>query len=167
LYRKDAPQIRKAIQQLTPEEVARFIQSGKMEVCGKLITVNDVKVVRKIKDGFTDFESNTDNDVVVLLDKREEQALVDSWRAREFVNRVQQLRKKVKLVVTDMVDVYFESEDVELTNSILNCAEQVNKTIRGKWETMDKLPADAKFVAEEDNSISGVGIKIVFTEVSA
>ncbi|RNC48168.1 isoleucine--tRNA ligase [Trypanosoma cruzi] len=167
LYRKDAPQIRKAIQQLTPEEVARFIQSGKMEVCGKLITVNDVKVVRKIKDGFTDFESNTDNDVVVLLDKREEQALVDSWRAREFVNRVQQLRKKVKLVVTDMVDVYFESGDVELTNSILNCAEQVNKTIRGKWETMDKLPADAKFVAEEDNSISGVGIKIVFTEVSA
>ncbi|EKG04236.1 isoleucyl-tRNA synthetase, putative [Trypanosoma cruzi] len=167
LYRKDAPQIRKAIQQLTPEEVAKFIQSGKMEVCGKLITVDDVKVVRKIKDGFTDFESNTDNDVVVLLDKREEQALVDSWRAREFVNRVQQLRKKAKLVVTDMVDVYFESEDVELTNSILNCAEQVNKTIRGKWETMDKLPADAKFVAEEDNSISGVGIKIVFTEVSA
>ncbi|EKF32654.1 isoleucyl-tRNA synthetase, putative [Trypanosoma cruzi marinkellei] len=166
-YRKDAPQIRKAIQQLTPEEVARFIQSGKMEVCGKPITVDDVKVVRKIKDGFTDFESNTDNDVVVLLDKREEQALVDSWRAREFVNRVQQLRKKAKLVVTDMVDVYFESEDVELTNSILNCAEQVNKTIRGKWETMDKLPADAKFVAEEDNSISGVGIKIVFTEVSA
>ncbi|RNF26894.1 isoleucine--tRNA ligase [Trypanosoma conorhini] len=166
-HRKEAPRIRKAIQEMSHDDVASFLNTGKAEVCGVPLTLDDVKVVRKIRDGITDFDSNTDNDVVVLLDKREDQALVDSWRAREFVNRVQQLRKKAKLVVTDKVDVYFQCEDSELTNSILNCAQQVNKTILGKWHTMEKRPEAAKVVAEEDNSISGVGIKIVFTEVSA
>ncbi|RNF08377.1 isoleucine--tRNA ligase [Trypanosoma rangeli] len=166
-HRSEAPRLRKAVQQMSHDEVASFLKNGRAEVCGVPLTLDDVKVVRKIRDGIVDFESNTDNDVVVLLDKREDQALVDSWRAREFVNRVQQLRKKAKLVVTDMVDVYFESEDLELTNSILNCAQQINMTIQGKWDTMNKMPAAAKLVAEEDNNISGVGIKIVFTEVLA
>ncbi|RHW69477.1 isoleucyl-tRNA synthetase [Trypanosoma brucei equiperdum] len=167
LYRNEAPQIRKAIQALGPAAVTEFLKTGEVEVLGKKISRDDVKVIRKVKDGITDFESNTDNDVVVLLDKRDDQTLVDSWRAREFVNRVQQLRKKAKLIVKDIIEVYFETEDPELTTSILNCSEQVNKTIRGKWETMDKLPKGAKLIAEEDNSISGVGIRIVFTQPSA
>ncbi|KEG15216.1 putative isoleucyl-tRNA synthetase [Trypanosoma grayi] len=162
-YRKEAPQIRKAIQAMTPESVAQFLKNGQVELCGKDISLDDVKVLRKFKEGITDFESNTDNDVVVLVDKREDKALGDSWRAREFVNRVQQLRKKAKLVVTDMIDVYFEAEDAELTSSILSCAEQVDKTVKGKWATMEHLPAGARLIAEEDNSISGVGIRIVFT----
>ncbi|KAG8347703.1 putative isoleucyl-tRNA synthetase [Trypanosoma vivax] len=164
LYRKEAPQIRKGIQAMSPEAVNRFLKEGTTVVCGVTLSRDDVKVLRKFKEGITDFESNTDNDVVVLLDKRDDPALVDSWRAREFVNRVQQLRKKAKLIVKDIVEVYFEAEDPELTASILNCVDQVNKTIKGKWETMDKLPAGAKRIAEDDNSISGVGIKIVFTE---
>ncbi|KAH9578178.1 Aminoacyl-tRNA synthetase [Trypanosoma melophagium] len=166
-YRKEAPQIRKAIQAMGPEAVAQFLKTGQGELCGKSISIEDVKVLRKFKEGITDFESNTDNDVVVLVDKREDQALVDSWRAREFVNRVQQLRKKAKLVVTDVVEVYYEAEDAELANSIVNCKEQVNATIRGKWAPLSELPTGAKLIAEEDNSISGVGIRIVFTEPSA
>ncbi|ORC90317.1 isoleucyl-tRNA synthetase [Trypanosoma theileri] len=166
-YRKEAPQIRKAIQAMEPEAVAQFLKTGQAELCGKSISLEDVKVLRKFKEGITDFESNTDNDVVVLVDKREDQALVDSWRAREFVNRVQQLRKKAKLVVTDVVEVYYEAEDPELANSIVNSRDQVNATIRGKWAPLAELPAGAKLIAEEDNSISGVGIRIVFTEPSA
>ncbi|EPY29084.1 isoleucyl-tRNA synthetase [Strigomonas culicis] len=163
LLRKELPAIRKAVQAFTPEEVADFIHNKGREVCGHKLTMEHVKVLRKFKDGIVDYESHTDNDVVVLVDKREDQSLIDSWRAREFVSRVQQLRKKAKLVVTEALDVYFESEDEELTASLKNCADQINKTIRGKWDTLDQKPADAKLIAEEDNTISGIPIHIVFT----
>lgn len=163
-YRKEVPAIRKAVQAMTEQEVEMFIKSKGGEVNGKQLEMEDVKVLRKFKEGITDFESNTNNDVVVLLDTREDQGLIDAWRAREFVNRVQQLRKKAKLSVTDIISIYFECEDEELTKSIMNCKDQVNQTIRTLWTTMDHLPEKAKLIAEEDNSISGIAIRLVFTE---
>ncbi|XQJ32034.1 isoleucyl-tRNA synthetase, putative [Leishmania guyanensis] len=166
-YRKEMPAIRKGIQAMTPEEVANFLHDQKGVVVGKELTIEDVKVLRQVKEGITDFQSNTDNDVVVLVDKREDQELIDSWRAREFVNRVQQLRKKAKLLVTDRVDVYFEAEEADLTASILQSKDQINQTLRGMWTTMDQKPSDATLVAEEDNSISGMAVRLVFTNPKA
>lgn len=161
-YRKELVAIRKAVQAMTPKEVEAFLLHQGAKVGEKDLTMEDVKVVRKFKQGITDFESNTNNDVVVLVDKREDPELIDSWRAREFLNRVQQLRKKAKLVVTDIVHVYFECEDEELTASILKCKDQINKTITTLWTTMDQLPANPTIIAEEDNSISGMPIRFVF-----
>ncbi|CCW63307.1 unnamed protein product [Phytomonas sp. EM1] len=158
--------IRKAIKAMTPEQVASFIHNKGGKVDGHELTMDDVKVLRKFKEGIVDFESNTDQDVVVLVDKRDDQELVDSWRAREFVNRVQQLRKKAKLVVSDKVDVYFACEEEDLTVSISKCKQQINQTVKGVWTTMDKLPSNAKVILEEESSISGIGIKFVFTEAA-
>ncbi|KPI90582.1 isoleucyl-tRNA synthetase putative (ILERS) [Leptomonas seymouri] len=166
-YRKEMPAIRKGIQAMSPAEVAKFVHDQKGVIAGKELTMEDVKVLRQVKDGITDFQSNTDNDVVVLVDKREDQELIDSWRAREFVNRVQQLRKKAKLQVSDSVDVYFDAEEADLTESIVNCKEQINRTLRGRWTTLDQKPSDAELIAEEDNSISGVAVRIVFTKPMA
>lgn len=161
--RKELPAIRAALQALKPEEVAAFVKAKGGTVKGYDLTLDDVRVLRTFRAGITDFESNTDQDVVVLVDKREDQQLVDSWRAREFVNRVQQLRKKAKLQVSDEVDVYYECDEADLADSLSKCAAQVSETVRGTWAPMDKRPADAKAIAEEDNSISGIGIRIVFT----
>ncbi|KPA81674.1 putative mitochondrial isoleucyl-tRNA synthetase [Leptomonas pyrrhocoris] len=166
-YRKDMPAIRKGIQAMSPADVAKFLHDQKGVIAGKELTMEDVKVLRHVKDGIADFQSNTDNDVVVLVDKREDQQLIDSWRAREFVNRVQQLRKKAKLQISDDVDVFFEAEEAELTTSIMSCKDQVNQTLRGVWTTLDQKPSDAELIAEEDNSISGVAVRLVFTKPRA
>jgi isoleucyl-tRNA synthetase len=166
-YRKEMPAIRKGIQAMSPADVAKFLSEGKAVVADKELTLEDVKVLRQVKEGVSDFQSNTDNDVVVLVDKREDQELIDSWRAREFVNRVQQLRKKAKLQVSDQVDVYFEAEEADLTMSILNCKEQVSQTLSGLWTTLDQKPSDAELIAEEDNSISGVAVRLVLTKAKA
>ena len=166
-FRKEMPAIRKGIQAMSPADVAKFLHDKKGVIAGKELTMEDVKVLRQVKEGITNFQSNTDNDVVVLVDKREDQELIDSWRAREFVNRVQQLRKKAKLQVSDNVDVYFEAEEADLTTSILNCKEQINQTLRGVWTTLDQKPNDAELIAEEDNSISGVAVRLVFTKPKA
>lgn len=162
-YRKEVATIRNAVQAMSAEEVAAFIHHQGGTVAEKELTMEDVKVVRKFKQGLTDFESNTNNDVVVLVDKRVDAELIDSWRARELVNRVQQLRKKAKLTVEDIVHVYMECEDKELETSILKCKDQVNRTITTLWTTIDKMPANPTIIAEEDNSISGMPIRLVFT----
>lgn len=164
-YREAVSAIRKGLQAMKPDDVEAFIRNDGGVVAGKQLTMEDVKVQRKFnREKAPDFESNTDNDVVVLIDKGVDQQLIDSWRAREFINRIQQLRKKAKLQITDVVNIYFEAEDEELVVSIMNCKDQVNQTIRTKWTTMNELPADEERVAEEDNSISDIGIHIVLTK---
>ncbi|CCW69985.1 unnamed protein product [Phytomonas sp. Hart1] len=158
--------IRKTIQAMPPAEIARFIHNKGGEVDGHALTLEDVKILRKFKEGIVDFESNTDQDVVVLVDKRDDQELVDSWRAREFVNRVQQLRKKAKLVVSDKINVYFACDEEDLKDSIIKCEHQINQTIKGLWTTMDKISSNSKIIIEEESSISGIGIRFVFTEVA-
>lgn len=162
-YRKEVPAIRKAVQGLSAEEVAAFLLHQGGKVADKDLTMEDVKVVRKFKQGITDFESHTNNDVVVLVDKREDPELIDSWRAREFVNRIQQLRKKAKLTVTDIIHIYYECEDQELSASFVKCKDQISKTISTLWTTMDQLPPKPTIIAEEDNSISGMPIRFVLT----
>lgn len=164
--KKEGMSIKKALMEMGPEEVRAFIAAEGGVVCGQQLTMEDVKITRTFREGIEAFESNTDNDVVVLVDKRSDEMLVNAWRAREFVNRVQQLRKKAKLVITDRVDVFFSSPDEGLVASILGAAEQINLTVKGLWTTEDKMPAAAEKIAEEDNEIAEIPIKITFTKPS-
>lgn len=162
--KKEGMEIKKALVAMDAAQVREFIQNKGGKVCGQDTTMDDVKILRTFREGIQDFESNTDNDVVVLVDKRSDEALVNSWRAREFVNRVQQLRKKAKLVIADKVDVYFSSPDASLVASILACADQVNQTVKGVWAPAENMPSNAEKIAEEENEISEIPIKIVFTK---
>lgn len=42
------------------------------------------------------YQAHSDNDVLVLLDVTPDQSMIDEGVARELVNRVQKLRKKVR-----------------------------------------------------------------------
>lgn len=44
------------------------------------------------------YEAHSDNDVLVLLDVTPDQSMLDEGVAREVVNRIQKLRKKVSYV---------------------------------------------------------------------
>ena len=60
---------------------------------------------------------------MVIMELTVDQSLVDAGAAREFVNRIQKLRKSAGLQASDEVSVYFEpiSEvDKDVTDSLLN-----------------------------------------------
>jgi hypothetical protein len=78
------------------------------------------------------------------------------------VSRVQQLRKKAGLVITDVVDVYYRTADDKLAAGLESRREQVSETVRGTWGSAEKMPPGARLVAEEDNEIDDVPVHLYF-----
>jgi len=71
--------------------------------------------------GKANYTANSDGDVMVLLDKKRDDAMLDEGVAREIVNRVQKLRKKAGLRFEDEVEVFYdltgkESADLSFAN---------------------------------------------------
>lgn len=53
------------------------------------------------------YEAHSDGKIVVLLDILPDKSMFDKGLAREFINRIQKLRKKAGLVPTDLIDVEY------------------------------------------------------------
>lgn len=102
---------------ITSEEVKSYIATGKINIDGIELTEGDLTAIRHVElpphanDGTPHYESNTDNDVVILLDVLPRPDLEREGTARELVNRVQRLRKKAGLVATDDIDVFYSLVD--------------------------------------------------------
>ena len=54
-------------------------------------------------------ESSQDGTLLVVLDTRQDERVLAQATARELVNRVQKLRKRVGLKLTDVVEIYYET----------------------------------------------------------
>lgn len=101
-----------AIKQLTDADIQAALRRGHYEVEGERIELEEVRVIYYLEqsaavDG-VQYEAHSDNDVLVLMDLRPSQELLDEGNAREIINRVQKLKKKAKLVPTDAVRATFE-----------------------------------------------------------
>lgn len=82
------------------------------------------------------YEAHSDGKIVVLLDILPDKSMLDRGLAREFINRIQKLRKKAGLVPSDPIDVeYFidnvdQNECEELQRIIDENREQIVTTIK-------------------------------------
>lgn len=87
---------------------------------------DDVQVVSESAEGLA---VQTENDLTVALDLRISAELRLEGLAREFVNRVQNMRKSAGFDVVDRINIYYESSD-ELLQAIESQAEYIrNETL--------------------------------------
>ncbi|ODH47857.1 isoleucine-tRNA ligase [Paracoccidioides brasiliensis] len=107
--KKDAQKVKKALPSLSSSDVKQFVADKKMVVDGIELVDGDLVIKRGLKeDGSSkDFETNTDDDVLIILDAVLYPELAEEGLAREIVNRVQRLRKKAGLVPTDDVGMEY------------------------------------------------------------
>ena len=103
--KKDMARVKKALPGLTSQEVHGYVVNKHILVDGILLEEGDLVVRRGLKqDGPSKtLETNTDNDVLTILDTALYPELAQEGLAREIVNRVQRLRKKAGLQATDDV----------------------------------------------------------------
>lgn len=107
--RKDMAKVRSALPKLASDDCRRFVTEGKIDVNGVQLVQGDLIVTRYVSLGDGgDFESATDNDVIILLDIRKHADLESLALLRSLVSRVNKLRKEAGLKPSDKVDIFYE-----------------------------------------------------------
>ncbi|KAI9690133.1 MAG: isoleucine--tRNA ligase [Bathelium mastoideum] len=117
-FKKDAQKVKKALPNLSSSQIKEFLNTGEMTIEGCKLVREDLIVKRGLKtdDSTKDLETNTDDDVLIILDAKKYPELEQEGIAREILNRVNKLRKKAGLVPTD--DVKMEYKIIEDPDNI-------------------------------------------------
>ncbi|KAL9052995.1 MAG: hypothetical protein Q9162_005051 [Coniocarpon cinnabarinum] len=154
--KKDAQRVKKALPSLTSEDVKKFTAEQKITVDGIPLTGEDLIVKRGVPDSETaqNLESNTDDDVLTILDTALYPELHTEGLAREIINRVQRLRKKAGLVPTDDVRMEYtvltDPEDVGL--------EGVFESQKAMMERAFRRPMDRRVVTHVSEGVAEGGV---------
>ena len=148
----------KALAKLNAIELVEKLEKGEsfnLDLNGETMEVSKDHVLINItaRQGFTiEMQGN----LFVILDTSLTQELIDEGYAREFVSKVQQMRKNQKLEVTDNINIYFNSGQ-EIADAV---------KIHKKYIAQETLALDIERV-EDDNlekqnlNDHDTGIKIV------
>lgn len=152
--KKDLPKVQNALKSLTQAQMASFMSSGVLEVAGHELTGDDLQVTRflaatSVETG--DVLSHCDSSIVVLLDCTEDAELKSEGLAREFVNRVQRLRKAAGLKASDSVaiSVKMTSDPESEISSALKS--QIPFICAALKQTSESLNLDAVEIATGEN----------------
>jgi isoleucyl-tRNA synthetase len=154
-FKKDAARIKKAIENLSMDQIKQFLSSEEIQVEGFKLTSEELKVTRYFDESNKNFQANFTKEVLVLLDTELDQSLVDEGMAREIVNRVQRLRKKAGLNAIDKVEYHLKM------NSDPN--QQLEKVLSSQKDTLNKyLKQDIEIysvtgsvILEEEQEVGG------------
>ena len=94
-FKKEVSKIRAALPSVSDSEIQNFILKNEIEISGLKLTNDHLQVTRYFDDEHPHYQAHFTNEVLVILDTALDQELINEGIAREIVNRVQRLRKKV------------------------------------------------------------------------
>ncbi|KAI9671543.1 MAG: isoleucine--tRNA ligase [Caeruleum heppii] len=157
--RKDAQMVRKALPGLTNEQVKGFLKEKSIVVDNIKLEEEDLMVMRELPkdEASKHLETNTDNDVLIILDSTLYPELAHEGLGREIINRVQRLRKKAGLVPTDDVKmVYSMVEDpdkIGLEVAFDTQANSIEKILRRPVEKRSSSDASGDVILEEQQEV--------------
>lgn len=149
--KKDVQKVKKALPALSSEQVHQYVLQKSIFVDGIELTDGDLVVKRGLKeeDSSKNLETNTDDDVLTILDAELYPDLADEGLAREIINRVQRLRKKAGLQPTDDVKMEYkvlsDPDNIGLAKAFTTQASAIEKALR--------RPIDHHIVTELDGVI--------------
>lgn len=150
--KKDVQKVKKALPGLTSDQVHQFVLEKSIMVDGILLQDGDLLVKRGLKDDDSskNLETNTDEDVLIILDAALYPELADEGLTREIINRVQRLRKKAGLQPTDDVKMEYniltDPESIGLAKLFSSQAKAIEKALR--------RPVDQHVITEVDGEVS-------------
>ncbi|KAL9123440.1 MAG: hypothetical protein Q9187_000010 [Circinaria calcarea] len=160
--KKDGQKVKKALPNLTSDDVRRFVRERSMVVEGLELLEADLLVKRGLKEdeSSNSLETNTDNDVLIILDATIYPELAKEGLAREVINRVQQLRKKAKLMPTDDVKMEYrvlsDPGNVGIEDVFENHGKAFEKALR--------RPLDKHIVTALEGKIPNGDVDVVIAE---
>lgn len=138
--KKDVQKVKKALPSVSSADVKKYITDKKILVDGIELAEGDLVVRRDIKQdpSSSNLETNTDRDVLTILDAKLYPELAHQGLGREIVNRLQRLRKKAGLVATDDVrmeySVLTDPDNIGLSEAFETQSDVIAKAVRRPLE---------------------------------
>ena len=118
-FGKQANLVANAIRQFSMTEINAIEQNGSISIDldgeAVLLTRDDVEVVHEDIQGWT---IGVDDDLLVAIDTTLSDELINEGIAREFVNRIQNLRKEKGFELSDRIAILYQSSDERLNDAI-------------------------------------------------
>ena len=148
-FGKKMKEVTRRIQELTNEELTTLRSGKALEVAGGQVTLDDIDIQRRGKD---DMVVTIDNNLGVGLDVHLDEDLVFECTAREFVNRVQNMRKDAGLQVSDRIKVGVRGDD-ELEEAIDLHSDYVAEETLSLEVLTGSVPSNA--LSQQDFEING------------
>ncbi|ANF50974.1 isoleucine--tRNA ligase [Chryseobacterium glaciei] len=134
---KDMKTVGGEITNLTAEQISGLEKEGKIDVQGYEITLSDVEISTKDIPGWT---VTSDGKTTVALDLTLTDELKSEGIAREFINRIQNLRKEQNFELTDRINIFVE-ENSPFLNDIKKNEEYISsEVLSNKIEIVSSLP---------------------------
>ena len=123
------------IKKLSSDDIEMTLKNGFLNVLGHRIEATELRLIHYVDSDskmFENFEVNSDNDVLILLDMTVDKSMNDEGMSREIINRIQKLRKKARLVPLDDVLVYVETQSDYLVSIIETFRDNIEQQIKAK-----------------------------------
>jgi isoleucyl-tRNA synthetase len=133
---KDMKTVAGEISNFTSEQIATLEKEGKATVSGYEITTEDVEIFTKDIPGWT---VASEGKTTVALDLKLTDELKSEGIAREFINRVQNLRKEKDFDLTDRISIQLEENSPFQKELINNDAYISEEVLSDKIEFVNSL----------------------------
>jgi isoleucyl-tRNA synthetase len=148
----------KAIAELGSEAVETLEKNGEVVInlsSGKTfaITADDVLTHRQERPGLC---VATENDITIALDMNLSDDLKKEGLAREFVNRLQNLRKELEFEVSDHVYIFYAVESENIAGAVESFSDYVKgETLANTLKRVEKIEGEAERV-----NLDGIDISV-------
>lgn len=133
---KDMKAVGGEIANFTAEHIATLEKEGKIEVQGYEISTADVEISTKDIPGWT---VTSDGKTTVALDLTLTEELKSEGIAREFINRVQNIRKEKNFDLTDKITISLEEKSTFIDQIMKNEAYISSEVLSNKIEIVSSL----------------------------
>ncbi|KAI8453515.1 isoleucyl-tRNA synthetase [Phakopsora pachyrhizi] len=164
--KKDLAKVRRGLETVTSDEIKGYLKDSQIMIEGIQLGPGDLSISRYVEQPASSvdnsdskaphYETNTDEDVVILLDCKLRPELELEGFARELMNRIQRLRKKAGAVQTDDLDVYYRfgkesqaSQNEFFEQALATQGEVLCRVLRKVPEPHDRLDSSRPILAEE------------------
>jgi isoleucyl-tRNA synthetase len=169
--KKDVQVIRKALPNLTQQQLKQYLHDKKITIDGIRLDENDLTIVRVL--GKDTLISNADGpqweaafseDIIVLLDTAPHPELLDEGLARDIINRIQRMRKKAGLVPTDDIhmqyNIVFNPDDIDVHVVVSSRESLFTSSLHGKLEPASDGVSEESLILEEEQVIGSLTLML-------
>lgn len=134
---KDMKTVGSEISSMNSEKIAELEKLGTMNIAGHEIGLNDVEISTKDIPGWT---VANEGKITVALDLTITDELKSEGIAREFINRIQNLRKEKDFELTDRININLE-ENSPFQKELINNSQYISdEVLSDKIEIVNSLP---------------------------